>query len=311
MTYLPADYTHDIAQLALRTGVVRGICVKYEDPVEFWGFRFRNPLGLGAGIDKDCILTKALIGTGIGFVTLGSVLSNPRSGNPRPRIIRYPRLKAMVNAMGLPSRGLMNFLNRLKKALPLYRQKGINVIVNIAGFSIDEFVLCIEKLRKEGVELFEINISCPMYKGSWVKDVLLLERLLRSIEWLNVWAFIKMPLGIDIESSRLITRLAQRLGFGLTIANTLPVKHDKLSIGHGGLSGLPIYPIVKRLVRLARKWGFENPVIALGGVFHGSQIVELRRLGADLVGVVTAFAFEGPFVFARIFRELRGFAKRH
>ncbi len=172
----------------------------------------------------------------------------------------------------------------------------------------------LNNLRGYGVDAVELNISSPTYRGSWISDREYLGELLRGVEAFPGTLFIKLPLGgVDIEFYRWVVNMAGKRGFGLTIANTLPTKEPGISVGYGGLSGYPIYPIVKSLIIKVRRWGgFGNPVIGLGGVFHGWQVIDLMRSGANMVGVVTAFAYEGPpFVFNRLFKEvLMGLSER-
>lgn len=283
-------------------------------PVEVNGKSIKNPIGLGAGIDKDGFLAPPWIArAGIGFITIGSITLKPRPGNPKPRIVKYPGLKAMVNAMGLPSRGgFTDFVSRLPGILSKLRRLGTYVIISLAGFSIGEFMYMLNGLRGGyGVDAVELNISSPTYRGSWITDREYLGELLRSVEAFPGVLFIKLPLGVDIEFYRWVVNVAEKRGFGLTIANTLPIKEPGISVGYGGLSGYPIHPIVKSLIVKVRRWGFRNPIIGLGGVFHGRQVVDLLRNGADMVGVVTAFAYEGPFVFNRLFKEvLMGLSER-
>jgi Dihydroorotate dehydrogenase len=159
-------------------------------------------------------------------------------------------------------------------------------------------------LRGFGIDAVEINISSPTYRGSWLNDTNYLDELLSVIGDFNKPLFVKIPLGAGVDFYRWITERVERYGYGLTIANTLPIKEPRISVGYGGLSGYPIYPLVRALIRKVRTWGFGGPIIGIGGVFHGWQVAELLKNGANLVGVVTAFAFEGPIVFTRLLREL-------
>ncbi|MCG2880358.1 MAG: dihydroorotate oxidase [Vulcanisaeta sp.] len=303
INYLPPDITHDISHAIIRAGIAGVLRIGMDYPAEVFGVRFRNPLGLGAGIDKDGLLINGLARSGVGFVTIGSVTLKPRRGNPRPRIVKYPGLKAMVNAMGLPSRGFADFITRLGKVVDLASRFGVRVIVSLAGFSLEEFLVMLSRLRGFGIDAVEVNISSPTYRGSWLNDINRLGDLLRAIEGFDKPLFIKVPLGAGVDFYRWITETAERYGYGLTIANTLPIKEPRISVGYGGLSGYPIYPLVRALIRKVRTWGFRGPIIGIGGVFHGWQVTELLKSGANLVGVVTAFAFEGPIVFMRLLRE--------
>lgn len=212
-------------------------------PIEINGRLIKNPIGLGAGIDKDGFLTPRIVRTGIGFITIGSVTLKPRTGNPKPRIIKYPGLKAMVNAMGLPSRGgFLDFLVRLPGLVKEARKLGVYVIVSLAGFSIGEFLYMLDRIRVYDIDAVELNISSPTYHGSWLTDRKYLGDLLRLIEYFPKALFVKLPpLGADMDFYRWIVDIANKRGYGLTIANTLPIRESRISVGYGGLSGYPIY----------------------------------------------------------------------
>jgi dihydroorotate dehydrogenase len=303
LNHLPPELTYSVSHAIIRSGITGAPRVGTEFPTEVYGIKFRNPIGLGAGIDKDGMLINGLVRSDAGFITIGSVTLRPRIGNPRPRMVKYPCLRAMVNAMGLPSRGFGDFIGRLSRIIDLARRFGVRVIISLAGFSIEELVIMLNGLRGFGIDAVEINISSPTYRGSWLNDTDYLDELLSVIGDFNKPLFVKIPLGAGIDFYRWITERVERYGYGLTIANTLPIKEPRISVGYGGLSGYPIYPLVKTLIRRVRAWGFEGSIIGIGGVFHGWQVAELLKSGANLVGVVTAFAFEGPIVFTRLLRE--------
>ncbi|MGC8542473.1 MAG: dihydroorotate dehydrogenase [Vulcanisaeta sp.] len=303
INYLPPELTYSVSHAFINAGIVRVPGVKLEFPVELGKLRVKNPIGLGAGIDKDGLLVGSIANSGVGFVTIGSVTLRPRLGNPKPRIVKYPHLKAMVNAMGLPSRGFMDFMSRINNIIKVIGKFNVSLVVSLAGFSIEEFLIMLNRLRNFDIHAVEINISSPTYHGSWVSDPKYLSELLNALEDFDTLFFIKTPLGVGLDFYKWIAHEAEKHGYGLTIANTLPVSEPRISVGYGGLSGYPIYPLVKALIRRVRAWGFRGPVIGLGGVFHGWQVIELLRSGANLVAVVTAFAYEGPFVFNRLLRE--------
>ena len=305
LNYLPADVTHDVAHMVLRLRLPM-VGIRYVNPVELGPLKLMNPLGLGAGLDKDGYLAKTIARLGLGFITVGSVTLRPRSGNPRPRVVKYPQFKAMANSMGLPSRGIADLSTRLSGIVDHLHRLGVALIVNVAGFTEGEFVEAMHILNRFNIDGVEINISSPTYRGYWFTDTDRLLTLMREVSSASRrMTLIKLPLGLDPSTYRVIVAEANRLGLGLTIANTLPIKEPRLSTGYGGLSGLPIYPLVKALIAKARSWGFENPIIGLGGVFNGRQALELLKVGANAVSIVTAFAYEGPLAVVRILRELK------
>ncbi len=134
INYLPPEFTYETSHALIRSGIVNYRSRGIEMPIEVNGRLLKNPLGLGAGgIDKDGFLASRITSAGIGFITIGSITLKPRLGNPKPRIVKYPGLKAMVNAMGLPSRGFIDFISRLPSILNGLRRLGTYVIVSLAG----------------------------------------------------------------------------------------------------------------------------------------------------------------------------------
>ncbi|WP_367834194.1 dihydroorotate dehydrogenase [Vulcanisaeta sp. JCM 16159] len=246
INYLPPEFTYKTSHALIRSGIVNYHSRGIEMPIEVNGKLLKNPLGLGAGIDKDGFLASRITSAGIGFITIGSITLKPRLGNPKPRIVKYPGLKAMVNAMGLPSRGFVDFVSRLPSILNRLRRLRTYVIISLAGFSIGEFMYMLNKLRGYGVDAVELNISSPTYRGSWISDREYLGELLRGVEAFPGTLFVKLPLGVDIEFYRWVMNMAGKRGFGLTIANTLPTKEPGISVGYGGLSGYPIYQLLSR-----------------------------------------------------------------
>ncbi|ABW01407.1 dihydroorotate oxidase [Caldivirga maquilingensis] len=309
--YLPPDLTHDVTHLILRTYPVKVLIGTLTRLTGALPYRLRllnrvidSPIGIGAGIDKDGLLISLMSRLPIGFHIVGSVTLKPRRGNPKPRMRRYPGLDAMVNAMGLPSRGvdfLKGILNNECVRWPRSKLLGVSV----AGFSETEFKLLLDSLTPymDCVDFIEINVSSPTYGGSWTEPHRLNE-LLNSLKGYDKLV-IKLPLLSSINDEvKLIKLIINHNPFGLTIANTLSIKAD-LPMGYGGLSGKPLLGIVINLIKLTRRIGYGGLIIGLGGFMRGIDIIKGIKAEADLIGLVTGFAMEGPLVVYRIINELR------
>ncbi|NPB01155.1 MAG: hypothetical protein GXO10_07245 [Crenarchaeota archaeon] len=299
LRYAHPEVTHRIAHL-----VMRHVSPFYEiEPhleTELLGVRFRCPVGTGAGIDKNGELLRTFQKVGAGFHVIGSVLLREHRGNPHPRLYRYPERLAMINAMGLPSKGVKHVLKNIYRA-----DIEIPLIVNIAGFNIEEFVTLSKILDRIGiVKIVELNISCPQYKNIDLHNPELLYDLLTRVrEVTSKPVLVKIrPRNVDI---RKIVHICESFkNVGLTISNSFPIKADFLSSGVGGVSGLPLYRLVFRLIKLVRDIS-DIDVVACGGVFTSRQVIELmRKLKVSLVQVVTAIAYEGPLAIMRIVKDL-------
>ena len=314
---LPGDLTHDISQILLRNYIIfRSLCFKElpEIPItKLCSYRLRNPIGVGAGIDKNGDLLKNFLKIGLGFITLGSVTLHPRKGNPKPRIYKIYSRELMINSMGLPSRGVHYLVRNLRK-YSKYRPRDSIIIVSIAGSKLEDYLELIHVLNSEDFQIFEVNISCPnVEKGiEYWKDLSELERLIKEITRVSrKKVIIKLPpLSREYTSTQFkeTLRLLHKHDVdGVCLSNTLSVRNlgkKYIAVGFGGLSGKILYNTVKTMVRIVKcSYSDDLDIIATGGVLHGHQIHELLKLGANAVGIVTAFAFQGPYAIYRLVRE--------
>ncbi len=295
------ETSHALMRLSLLSRAVKILGPKTYAPYEFQGKTLDGLLGIGAGIDKDGLLMDLAAVMPIGFHVIGSVTPQPRPGNPRPRFIKYPAKRAMINAMGLPSRGAGFVLDLVRRKCPSWPKSKL-LIISAAGFTVDDVIkVATAASEVRCVDYVEVNISSPTYRGQWLEGGL--EELLKRIRKLDTQVIIKVPLLSDVQAELRLIKLLSEAKLGLTIANTLPVQAP-LSRGYGGLSGAPINPLVLRLLRLARQLSRDVPIIGIGGFMTGESVIEGLRMGADLIGIVTAFALEGPLAIYRILRQL-------
>ncbi|MGC9135818.1 dihydroorotate dehydrogenase [Caldivirga sp.] len=311
LSYLPPDLTHDLAHLLLRTHtakLVAGILTMLSGGLPYrlriLNRTIESPVGIGAGLDKDGLLMGFMAKLPIGFHTVGSVTLRPRAGNPKPRMLRYPELGVMVNAMGLPSMGVAYLKGILDKECGRWPKSKL-LGVSVAGFNEIEIKLAIDSLTPffNCLDFIEVNISSPTYSGSWIEH----QRLNSLLTMLKGYdkVVVKVPLLKDLNDEvKLIKLIINHDPFGLTIANTLRIKSN-LPAGYGGLSGRPLLEVVIRLLKLTRAMGYGGLIIGLGGFMRGVDVVKGINAGADLVGLVTAFAMEGPASVYRIISELR------
>jgi len=279
---------------------------------------FRNPIGLAAGFDKDGRIVPAAEDLGFGFVEIGTVTPKPQPGNPKPRLWRFPKEKALVNVLGFPSDGAVAVARRLEKwrmatSIPV----GINLGKN-ADTPLDQAHedLCasLDILHPFG-DFFVVNVSSPNTPG--LRELQRSEALTRIANTLQekLAAFDPRPLLIKIAPDITVRDLegivqvvtATRLA-GLVVANTTTnrtLAPSAAFLDRGGLSGKPLLPRTHELVRQARTLlGAEAIIVASGGVSTGVEAAKLLTAGADLIEVYTAFVYRGPRCAALICREL-------
>ena len=284
------------------------LCV--QDPrlhVKLGIFELTNPIGLAAGFDKNCEITETLFRIGFGYVTLGTITLNPRQGNPKPRIWRYPP-NALINSMGLPNKGARAVIANLARKRPTSGP----VVVSISGLSVEEFVQCF-RLVEPLVDGVELNISTPNTTGVRVfQSPETLATLLKAIDrskTLDKPIWVKLPPHFDDEGRENVHRLIDVCGRssvqGLTCVNTKLVKEPRASIGTGGLSGPPVFEDMLRIV--ADTHHYTNgriPINACGGISSGLDAWKAFEAGASSVQMYTAFVYHGPGIVSRINREL-------
>jgi dihydroorotate dehydrogenase len=266
-----------------------------------------NPVGLAAGFDKNCEMWNSLFRIGFGYLTLGTVTLNPREGNAKPRMWRYPQ-ESLVNSMGLPNRGakenIANLMQRPSNMEP--------IIVSLSGLSIEEFVECYRQMEPlaDGIEL---NISTPNTVGVRIfQEPDMLTRLLKTINETrtsNKPIWVKIPPYFEDEGRKKVHQLidvcAKTAVTGLTAINTKLVNEPRASIGTGGLSGPPIFNDMLRIV--ADIYDYTKgriPINACGGISSGFDAWNAFQAGASSVQLYTALVYHGPEIVSRINRQI-------
>lgn len=298
---LPPEAAHRLANRML------GLPLPWEriggagrDPVlevNLAGIRLANPIGLAAGFDKTCAHLGALGRLGFGFVVGGTITHEPRVGNPKPRIARYPRRGSMVNAMGLPNPGA-----ELAAQALAHTPRTSARLVSIADQGVREVVRTHELLEPH-VDGVELNASCP--NVAWGRDrdnEAHLDGLLRALGARRAKPLlVKLPpfrTAVEREVVVALARVAVEGGAdGLVCSNTLPVADRHLATGSGGLSGTALFPWTVRIVEQIRDaTDGAVPIVACGGISRADQAMDCLAAGASAVEVYTGLVFRGPRV---------------
>lgn len=296
---------------------------------EVLGLKFKNPVGLGAGFDKNALYLNELEALGFGFVEIGTVTPKAQPGNEQPRLFRLPQDKALINRMGFNNEGV----EFARKQLDRWHQKdksnlssrmiiGGNIGKNKITPNEDawkDYVTCFDSLF-EVVDYFVVNVSSPntpdlrelQEKGS-------LRKIFSELRNLNQGKPHPKPLLLkiapDLTQEQLddIIELSMEIKLdGLVATNTtigrngLITSVDRVeSIGNGGLSGKPLTTKSTEIVRyLSHQTNHSIPIIASGGIFTGVDAREKLESGASLVQVWTGFIYEGPAIVKNICRQL-------
>ena len=284
---------------------------------QLYDLEFQSPLILSSFKD-DLEVIDLWLAFGLGGAIFKTIYLEPRQGNPRPRIqeITMPEGRCLINAMGIPGKGINNLIQNL---LQNKLTSGKPIGISIGGSSIQEYARCIQRLE-EGLKnslisrYYELNISCPNITKSKEEDIgqnpHLLEALLTQIR-AQTQAIVGVKLSPDKPNDTLklyaeITKSVPRtyLNLGNTTyrtCNQVGLPAEALSIGGGGLSGAPLFERTLEMVKLLTP--YDLPIIATGGVSKASQVKRLREDGATLIGMATAVV-QNPYCIPKILREL-------
>ena len=292
---------------------------------------FSNPVGLGAGFDKNALYLTELQALGFGFVEIGTVTPRPQPGNDKPRLFRLPADKALINRMGFNNDGVFEIKKRLSQR-KLNEQNLQNTLIvggNIGKNKITpnenawkDYGVCFNELF-DCVDYFVVNVSSPNTPGLrelQEKDSLrkILSHLQNANQAKNKPKPLLLKIAPDLTKEQLddIVELSFEIQLsGLVAANTT-IGRENLSekskvksqkIGLGGLSGRPIKEKASSIVQyLSEQTEKTIPIIASGGIFTGEDAKEKMDAGASLVQVWTGFIYEGPSIVKNICTYLAG-----
>lgn len=307
---LSAEQAHTLAQVALRFGPIGALLASRQpaDPRlarDLGGLRCANPIGLAPGFDKDGRLLPCLLRLGFGYVTVGSITPEPRPGNPKPRLVRYPQRRAIGNAMGLPSLGAA----RVEALLRRPRPPGPPVIASIAGFGVAEIRDTAERLVPL-VDGIELGLICPNTDESGeLGEARMLRALLASLDGrARAPVFVKLPPFHDddelLRTMRLLEVCAEAGVAGVSLAGTRVETQPALAVGKGSLAGAPVYADTVRIVDAVAGRHTGLAIKASGGVMSGADAARLLDAGATTVEVYSALIYRGPRVAEALGREL-------
>ena len=296
---------------------------------ELFGLHFKNPVGLGAGFDKNAGYLRELETLGFGFVEIGTVTPLPQAGNDKPRLFRLPADQALINRMGFNNDGVKAIKERLEKWTKSNTGKSNKMIIggNIGKNKITpnedawkDYEICFNELF-EVVDYFVVNVSSPNTPGLrelQEKDSLL--KILSTLQQNNQQRKQPKPLLLkiapDLTDGQLkdIAEIASTVKLAGLVSSNTTISRDNLTntskqkaeeIGMGGLSGKPLKEasdeVLKKLVAYTKG---EIPIIASGGIFTGADAKDKLDMGASLVQVWTGFIYEGPAIVKKICKNL-------
>ena len=324
---LDAEQAHELTLGALdgaaRSGLLRLVAgCPVEDPVEVMGLRFRNRVGLAAGLDKNGAHIDALAAMGFGFIEVGTVTPKAQPGNPRPRLFRLPQREALINRMGFNNAGVEAFVANVRRA----RWRGVlglNIGKNAATpieRALDDYLVCLDRVYPHA-SYVTVNISSPntanlrqLQGGDALRELLDALQARRAV--LAAQHARRVPLALkiapDLDDGQIaaIAELLVRHGVDAVIATNTTVSREAVAgLPHadeaGGLSGAPVREPSNRVIRALRESlprGY--PIIGVGGVLEAAHAREKLAAGATLVQLYTGLVYRGPALVGQCARAL-------
>jgi dihydroorotate dehydrogenase len=265
----------------------------------FFGLQLRSPIGIAGGFDKNATMMPFLAALGFGFIEVGTVTLRPQSGNPKPRLFRYPQHKALINRLGFNNDGANAVAARLRdwdRRVPTFVNVGKNRDVPLEG-ATEAYVDCYRRVARYA-DAAVLNLSSPNTPG--LRDLQRpehLEELLNAVRSVRCGpVLIKIAPDLDDVQIGEIADVCVRLADGMICTNTtldrLPGMNEA-----GGLSGQPLLSkSTSVLQRVRARVGVSYPLIGVGGIFTVDDARAKIAAGADLVQVYTGFVYEGPFL---------------
>ena len=300
-------------------------CATFEDPAleqEIFGLKFRNPVGLAAGFDKNGVALKGLQSLGFGFIEMGTVTRFEQPGNPRPRIFRFPKNEAIINRMGFPNNGadIVSWQLRGEDGLkiPLGISIGKSKTTPLEMASMD-YCHSFRQLYLYG-DYFVINVSSPNTPGlrklqekAHLKDIIsFLKKENKVLAELTKQKpkkiLVKISPDLRLDEIDDVLEVCFDCGVDGIIAVNTTITRDGLSvptIEEGGLSGKPLWPkALAAVVYLSIKINKKIPIIAAGGISNAAQANEMLKY-ADLIQIYSALVYKGPAIVHQINEGLK------
>ena len=277
-----------------------------------FGLKFRNPVGLAAGFDKNAECYNEFSNFGFGFIEIGTVTPLPQPGNPKKRIFRLVEDKSLINRLGFNNKGLDQIAKNLKKERDVII--GANIGKNVFTKNKDgdkDYLKCLQGLHNL-VDYFAVNISSPNTKNlRQFHNKELLKPLLESLVNYNNKQHFRKPILLkispDLDRKELddIILLVTELKIDGIIATNTTISRDNLKSKYktetGGLSGELLKKKSNEIIKYLRKNLDNNyPIIGVGGIMSAEDAIEKFKCGADLVQLYTGFIYKGPSLIKKI-----------
>jgi len=284
------------------------------------GLDFPTPVGLAAGFDKDAEVPEQMLSLGFGFVEVGTLTPRSQAGNPKPRLFRLRKDRAVINRMGFNNGGQPAAYGRLQLDQRLPGIIGVNIGANKDSEDrIADYVSGVRAMSSVA-DYLTINVSSPNTPGlRQLQDEGALKALLQAVNEARPKSgppiFLKVAPDLGEGEPDQIVRVAILNKVDAVIVANTTVSRPKLESRHageqGGLSGAPLKELALKALRDFRAAsGGQIPLIGVGGIATADDAWERIRAGASLVQLYSAMVYEGPHIGGRVANGLAERLKR-
>ena len=268
---------------------------------EIFGMTFSNPVGLGAGFDKNATMIKAMPALGFGYTEIGTMTPRPQAGNPKPRMFRHIEEKTIQNAMGFNNEGAYAVVKNLKKVYPFSIPVGANIGKNKATpqeHALSDYKTLINKF-KDISDYLVINISSPntpnlrdLQNEGFITELFVMAKELTDKPiLLKIAPDMEASVAIDLCKAAINAGSAGIIATNTTIDYSL-VKNPK---DIGGLSGAVLSQKSYELFReIAKELFGKTILISVGGISDAQDAYRRLKAGASLIQCFSGIVFEGP-----------------
>ena len=314
------ETAHELAINSLKVNIIPESFFRVDEEeileVSLFNKNFKNLIGLAAGFDKSAEVYNSLFKFGFGFIEVGTVTPKQQFGNPKPRIFRLEKDKAMINRLGFNNDGAEEVLKRLsaKKAKGIL---GINIGPNKDSKNkVEDFNFCLSKLHLKA-DYITINISSPNTEGlrnfhSKESMIDLLKNLNKIKKENKIKKSLILKISPDIEEKEIsnIVEIIFKYNIdGIIISNTSDSNRENLTeikkFEKGGLSGQPIKDLSTKIIKkFYKEINNKIPIIGVGGVDSGLSAFEKITAGASAVQLYTGMIYKGPGIVKEIKKDL-------
>jgi dihydroorotate dehydrogenase len=298
----------EVAHLCPMLGRLSGTLQDPRCQLQVGSVSWTFPIGLAAGLDKNAEALRFFSGQGFGAIECGTITLQPQSGNPRPRMFRYPAEQSLRNAMGFPNQGLLKIMPRLQ-----YYQDHTPLGVNIGKNkdttpeeSINELSLLFEALH-DYADYFAINVSSPNTPGlRAMQEKSYLSELFKELNRHRREKDVYLKIAPDLETEKIIELAQLASDFKLTgiIATNTTIMPER---GAGGISGALLTEKSRAIRQIIFNEKTPLEVIAVGGISSPKDLFDLWKDGGKVAQVYTAYVYQGPGLLKAFHSEIGRF----